>query len=217
MAKTKLQTPAAAITEKIAEYQLSIGQVAADLKISRSLFQQVLSGKTRLSLGLAHRLAKYFATTPEYWHGLQTACDFAEIKKDAELAKDLKDIPKAKKPSAKEIAAAKEKQDAKAAKAAKGKKSAKAPAKAKKEAKAASPRGRKAAVKDTPVRARKAKAAADEKKAASPKARVARKPKALPAAKEKEAPKKPNTILIKKNDIPPSNDDSSDNNSPTLF
>jgi addiction module HigA family antidote len=210
MAKTKLQTPVAAINEKIAEYQLSIGKLAVDLKISQSLLRQVLSGRTRLSLGLAHRLAKYFGTTPEYWWDLQTAGDFAEIKKDAELAKDLKDISKAKKPTAKEIAAAKEKQDAKAARSAKASKAgklAKAPAKAKKEAKAAAPRGRKAAVKDTPVKA--------EKKAAPVKARVARKAKAAPAVK-KEAPKKLNTILIKKNDIPPSSDDSSGNSS-TLF
>jgi addiction module HigA family antidote len=213
MAKTKLQTPVQVINEKIAEYQLSVGKLAVDLKISQSLLRQVLSGRTRLSLALAHRLAKYFGTTPEYWWDLQTACDFAEIKKDAELVKDLKDISKAKKPTAKEIAAAKAKQDAKAAKAGKPVKA----AKAKKETKVPSPRGRKAAVKDTPARFPKPKAVVDEKKKAAPKARSARKPKAAAPAAKVEAPKKPKTILIKKNDIPEPQDNTPPDTTPNSW
>jgi addiction module HigA family antidote len=212
----KLITPADAIKQKMDEFYVSVGQLAKDVKLSQSLVRQLLSGKTKISIPVAFKLAKYFNTTFEYWYGLQTAYEFAEFKKDAAFAKEIKEISKAKKPSAKEIAAIEAKKEKPAKKGAK----AEAPAK----------RGRKAAadkVVKAPVKAAKAAPVAKAKAAKEPAKRAsktavaekpvkrARKPIADTIAEVKprarrspkkaiveEAPKEkfvPDVILIKNN------------------
>jgi addiction module HigA family antidote len=90
------------------EYHLSIPHVAEAIGLSQSALRQVLTNKAQLSLNAAARFAKYFNTTIAYWLELQQACDLAELKKDAEFAAALKNIPKAKKPKPAQAANPKE-------------------------------------------------------------------------------------------------------------
>jgi addiction module HigA family antidote len=106
MAKQKLVLPGDVLKTKMDEYLVSIGKLTEDIKISQSMIRQILAGKAKISLPLALKLAKYFNTTFEFWSGIQAAYDYAEIKKDGSLAQEIKEIPKAKKPSSKALAAA---------------------------------------------------------------------------------------------------------------
>jgi addiction module HigA family antidote len=79
------------------EYGLTPGKVAKDIGLSQSAMQQIASGKTRISLSTAVRLAKYFGNTFQYWLDLQTQYDFAELQKDAAFTDAVKKIARVKK------------------------------------------------------------------------------------------------------------------------
>jgi addiction module HigA family antidote len=138
MAKQKLVIPGEIVNNLLKDLQISLNQAAADLALSSSAVRQIVSGRTKISLQVALRLAKYFGQTPEYWVNLQNQYDLAEIKNDPKLSETIKNIPKAKKAKAPPKSAKKDEKPGKAPKASKVKaveKSAKAatkPAKAKK-------------------------------------------------------------------------------------
>jgi addiction module HigA family antidote len=124
MAKKALD-PAKVLSDLFAEFQIPIKQAATELNLSQSQIRQLISGKTKISIPVAYRLAKYFNLTVDYWANLQLQADLEAAKADAELVKVLKDIPKAKKqtpkPATKSVADAKKalKPGAKAKKAVK--------------------------------------------------------------------------------------------------
>jgi addiction module HigA family antidote len=201
MAKQKVIAPWEAFKALVDEYQLTLGQMATDLKLSVSMVRQVLVGKSKISPHMALRLSKYFNLTPEYWNNLQAQYDLAEAQKDANVAKVLKDIPKAKKPKP---GARVEKPATKPAKSAKDAKVKKVtPAKASKtSAKAAKPakdiKGKKAV---SPVKASKPVAVKPAKSAKDVKAKKGISPvkvqKSVKNAKaEKAAP--PKTVRVSK-------------------
>jgi addiction module HigA family antidote len=100
MAKQKLVVPGSIIANTLKDYQISINQAAKDLALSSSAVRQIISGKIKISLQVALRLAKYFDQTPDYWVTLQTQCDLAEIRSDPKLSGIIKNIPRAKKAKA---------------------------------------------------------------------------------------------------------------------
>jgi addiction module HigA family antidote len=216
MAKQKVEVPFTVLKNLVDEYQLTLGQMAENLKLSPSMIRQVLVGKSKITPHLALRLAKYFGQTAEYWLNLQNQYDLAELKKDAKFSTSLQNVPKAKKPAR----GSKKKEDPKAEKA-----KAEKPVKAKKEA---SPKAEKSVKASKPP-----KAAKEEKpvKAASklPKAVKEPTPKApakSPRGSKKAKPdkeqglvdtlikkkSKPHTILIKKDEPVPVPD-----NEPEVF
>jgi addiction module HigA family antidote len=81
------------------EYQLIPAKLAEAIKLSPSAVRQVAIGKTRISVPVALRFAKYFGFAPEYWLDLQNKYDLSEAAKDSELTAVLKGISKAKKPA----------------------------------------------------------------------------------------------------------------------
>jgi addiction module HigA family antidote len=97
MAKQKNLAPGDVLKEKLAEYQLTIGGLAQELKMNQSSLRQILEGKTKISVPVAFRLAKYFTTPVQYWTDLQSAYEIAELKKDKDFQNALGEIPKAKK------------------------------------------------------------------------------------------------------------------------
>jgi addiction module HigA family antidote len=101
MPKPVAQTPGAVLQSYLDEYQLVPGKLAEAVKLSQSAIRQVVIGKTRISVPVALRLAKYFGTTPEYWIDIQNQYDLSEAGKDSELTAILKGIAKAKKPAPK--------------------------------------------------------------------------------------------------------------------
>ena len=121
------QTPASVLTALMEEYQLNPFSLSKEIKLSASGVRQIVTGKSKISVPTALRLAKFFGQTPVYWLNLQMDADLGEAGKDKELTAILKDISKVKKPAAK----AKSKPAAKAATsgkaaAGKGKKAVKA-------------------------------------------------------------------------------------------
>jgi addiction module HigA family antidote len=72
-------------------------KTAQDTGLSQSAIRQILTGKTRISLNVAVRLAKYFGNTYQYWLDLQTQYDLVELQKDAAFTDAVKKIAKAKK------------------------------------------------------------------------------------------------------------------------
>jgi addiction module HigA family antidote len=154
MAKQKILAPGDVLKEQIAEYQLTIGGLAQELKLNQSSLRQITEGKTKISVPLAFRLAKYFNTPVQYWIDLQSTYEIAELKKDQEFQGILSEIPKAKKKKTAAAAPASSKSkkgdDASAKKAAA--KETKAPKESKAAAEMPSPgtkrRGRPQAVKD---------------------------------------------------------------------
>jgi addiction module HigA family antidote len=101
MPKPANQTPGAVLQSLLDEYQLNPGKLGEAIKLSQSAVRQVVIGKTRISVPVALRLAKYFGNTAEYWIDLQNKYDLAEAAKDSELSAVLKGISKAKKPAPK--------------------------------------------------------------------------------------------------------------------
>jgi addiction module HigA family antidote len=97
MPKASAQTPGTVLKSLMDEYQLNPFKLAGEIKISNSSIRQVLLGKTRLSVPVALRLAKFFGNTPEFWLTLQTKTDLTEAAQDKELSAALKTIGKAKK------------------------------------------------------------------------------------------------------------------------
>jgi addiction module HigA family antidote len=104
-------TPGDVVMEKLAEFHLSIRELAVGIKLTEASVRQIIAGKTKISLPVAFRLAKFFGGKAEDWYNIQMEYDLFALKKDAELQSILKDITKAKKLSAKEIA--KKEQEAK--------------------------------------------------------------------------------------------------------
>jgi addiction module HigA family antidote len=97
MPKSATQTPGAVLQSFLDDYQLNPTILAKDISMSQSAIRQVVIGKTRISVPVALRLAKYFGNTPEYWIDVQNKYDLAEAARDSGLAAALKRIPRAKK------------------------------------------------------------------------------------------------------------------------
>jgi addiction module HigA family antidote len=98
MPKPVIQSPGSVLQSLLDEYQLNPGKLGKAVSLSQSAIRQVVIGKTRVSVPMALRLAKYFGNTPEYWIDLQNKYDLAEAAKDNELTAVLKGIVKGKKP-----------------------------------------------------------------------------------------------------------------------
>ena len=104
-----VKSPGTVFKTFLDEYQLTPAKVAEDIKLSQSSVRLLINGKMKISIHFALRLAKYFGNKPEFWIELQNAYDLSEVTKDPKEVGILKDIPKAKKPTA----AAKKAADAK--------------------------------------------------------------------------------------------------------
>lgn len=226
-------TPGDAVKEKLAEFYLSVKELAEGLKLSEPTVRQIIGGNTKISLPVAFRLAKFFGGSAEDWFGIQTEYDLSIIKKDAGFQGVLKSIVKAKKPTAKEVAKKESEAKTKRGRPSKAKEDSSGASSTPKASKAGRPR--KAKKDDTALdaapkkaRGRPSKAKKDEaagssapkparagrprtsKKdvivsASSPKkVRIERKPRVKKSrvgetVEVVEPPKKPNSILIKRN------------------
>ena len=92
------QTPASVLKSLMDEYQLNPFSLSKAISLSSSGVRQLVTGKSKLSVSTALRLARFFGQTPDYWLDLQREADLNEAKRDEELQSVLKGISKAKKP-----------------------------------------------------------------------------------------------------------------------
>ncbi|MDR1108318.1 MAG: HigA family addiction module antidote protein [Spirochaetaceae bacterium] len=100
MKKQPVLVPGVVLKESFLDvYQLTPAKLAEDLQLSQSAIRQILTNKTKISLNVGIRLAKYFGNGVQYWIELQNNYDLAEADKDEEFIAILKSIPKVQKPS----------------------------------------------------------------------------------------------------------------------
>ena len=95
------QTPASVLVALMEEYQLNPFSMSKEINLSHSSIRQFITGKSKVTVPTALRLAKYFDQSPDYWLDLQRAVDIKEAQNDKGLMAIVKEISKAKKPSAK--------------------------------------------------------------------------------------------------------------------
>ena len=95
------QTPASVLIALMDEFQLNPFSLSKEINLSQSSVRQLVTGKSKVTVPTALRLAKYFGLTPDYWLDLQRAVDINEAQKNKKLMAIVKGIPKAGKPAAK--------------------------------------------------------------------------------------------------------------------
>ena len=154
-----VRSPGEFLSNMLEKHGISVLRLSKDIRISQSAASVIVKGRTKISVSVALRLARYFNTVPEYWLKMQMAWDLAEASRDKKMMDVVKKIPKFEKgrEPPKKAAAGKKTDDGKAAagkrpagKAAAGKAGAGGKPAAKKgpaEGKPAAARGRKPAAK----------------------------------------------------------------------
>jgi addiction module HigA family antidote len=100
MKKQSVLVPGEVLKELLNTYQLTPAKLAEDVQLSQSAVRQILSNKTKISLNVGLRLAKYFGNPAPYWIQLQQDYDLVESAADGEFSALLKSIPKVQKPPA---------------------------------------------------------------------------------------------------------------------
>jgi addiction module HigA family antidote len=99
MTTKKIQTPGAMLKTLLAKHGIKPGALAKELKISDALVYLIKEDKSKVTVPVAFKLAKYFNTNPEYWLAAQMKFDVANAEKNKVLQKSLKSISKiSKKP-----------------------------------------------------------------------------------------------------------------------
>ena len=123
-----VQSPGTVLKLFLRGYQLNPTSLAKELKLSQATVRLLTLDKTKISVHVALRLAKFFNMKPEYWLDLQNTYDLSIAAASKSLTAVLKSIPVAKKPAAGQKAAEKKGAEKKTA-VKKTAKAAKAPAK----------------------------------------------------------------------------------------
>lgn len=73
--------------EYLAELGLSAGKLAKHLNVPRTRIERLVAEETSITVDTAKRLARAFATTPEFWMNMQAHYDLAQ-----EEAQDIQAI-----------------------------------------------------------------------------------------------------------------------------
>ena len=92
-----LQAPGPFLTLMLKKYNLTPFRLSKDIHLSQSAVRLIALGKTKISVSVALRLAKYFNTNPEFWLSMQMKWDLNEASGDKELMQIVKSISKAEK------------------------------------------------------------------------------------------------------------------------
>ncbi|MCL2721179.1 MAG: HigA family addiction module antitoxin [Treponema sp.] len=98
MAKTK-QSPGTLLLDYVRKYKLNCNRLSKEIKCSQTALRLISLDKSRITTSIAVRLAKYFATKPEFWLLAQMEYDLKKAANNKSLIKALKGIPKASKPA----------------------------------------------------------------------------------------------------------------------
>jgi addiction module HigA family antidote len=97
MAKKKAPLPSDTLKQYMSDYNISPSQLAEGIDVSSGMIRLICNGKSKLSLPISLKLAKFFGTQAQYWVNLQLECDLYDASIDGKLQKDLSKIKKAKK------------------------------------------------------------------------------------------------------------------------
>jgi len=80
-----VKSPGEFLSEMLQKRKISNLKLSKDIQLSQSAVRLIVLGKTRISVPVALRLAKYFNTNPEYWLDMQMRWDLAEAVQDKKL------------------------------------------------------------------------------------------------------------------------------------
>jgi addiction module HigA family antidote len=94
-----MQSPGTVLKLFLRGYQLNPTSLAKELKLSQATVRLLTLDKTKISVHVALRLAKFFSMKPEYWLDLQNSYDLSLASGNKKLTAVLQSIPVAKKPA----------------------------------------------------------------------------------------------------------------------
>jgi addiction module HigA family antidote len=95
----KTQSPGSLLLEFLDKYDLNCNRLSKEIRCSQTALRLISLDKSRITTSIAVRLAKYFATKPEFWLNAQMEYDLAKAANNKALIKALKGISKAGKPA----------------------------------------------------------------------------------------------------------------------
>jgi len=108
MPKTaKPQTPGAVLQKFIEDYQTNPFALSKSLKVTYQTVTHIIKGMSRITVQMALRLSQYFGNSPKYWLDIQASSEIDELSSDRKFLSEIKNIPRAEKPSGKAKAAKK--------------------------------------------------------------------------------------------------------------
>jgi len=96
MAK-KNRTPGSILLELFDKYDLNCNRLSREIKCSQTALRLISLDKSRITISIALRLARYFGTKPEFWLLAQMNHDLTKAANNKTLVRTLKKIPKARK------------------------------------------------------------------------------------------------------------------------
>jgi len=97
----KSQNPGEVLRSFIDDYQINPFSLSKSLKVNYQTVTHIISGKSRITVQMALRLAQYFGNSPKYWLDVQASSEIDELSADKKFISSVKSIPKAKKPTGK--------------------------------------------------------------------------------------------------------------------
>jgi addiction module HigA family antidote len=93
------KTLASVLQSLIDEYQLNPFFFFLAISLNYQTVRLLVTGKSKVTIPIALRLAKFFGQSPDLWLDLQREIDLSEAGRDKELQNVLKGISKVKKPA----------------------------------------------------------------------------------------------------------------------
>ena len=94
----QIQSPGTVLTLFLRGYQMNPTSLSKQIKLSQATVRLLTLDKTRISVPVAMRLAKFFNMKPEYWLNLQNQYDLSLAASNAKLKKIINSIPTGKEP-----------------------------------------------------------------------------------------------------------------------
>ncbi|MCL2214744.1 MAG: HigA family addiction module antitoxin [Treponema sp.] len=96
MPKTK-KSPGSLLLDYLDKYELNCNRLSKEIKCSQTALRLISLDKSRITTSIAVRLAKFFATKPEFWLLSQMEYDLEKAANNKTLNKALKTISMASK------------------------------------------------------------------------------------------------------------------------
>ena len=96
----EMQSPGLFLALMLEKHNLNPFKLSKDICLSQSAVRLITIGKTKITVPVAMRLAKYFNTSPEYWLDMQMKWDIAKASQDKALMKKVNAISRFSKSAA---------------------------------------------------------------------------------------------------------------------
>jgi len=98
---SKPQTPGEVLQKFIDDYQTNPFALSKSLNVTYQTVTHIIKGKSRITVQMALRLGQYFGNSPKYWLDMQASSEIDELSVNKKFISEIKNIPRAGKPSGK--------------------------------------------------------------------------------------------------------------------